>query len=69
MIYVIVNENPMGQRWWTGTGNRWSEERPDAKEFKVWTAAAAALDDLFNAYPASPAAQRAKIVEEEKARV
>lgn len=64
IVFVIVNENPMGKRFWTGVGNKWSEERPDAQEYATWREANNAVELLFEAYPTSPAAQRATIVEE-----
>lgn len=64
-VYVVQARKIMGVLYWTGSGNRWSDERPDAQEYATWREATNAIDLLFEAYPTSPAAQVAKVGEEE----
>jgi hypothetical protein len=66
-VYVVQARKVMGVLFWTGSGNRWSDERPDAQEFRTWREASNAVGLLFEAYPTSPAAQVAEVAEEETA--
>lgn len=66
-VYVVQARKVMGVLFWTGSGNRWSDERPDAQEFRTWREASNAVALLFEAYPTSPAAQVAEVAEEETA--
>lgn len=61
--FVLVNENPLGRRFYVGSVNKWGEEYPDAMKFECWADALEALTKLEEAFPDSPAVQRAKIEE------
>lgn len=62
-MYVIVSDSGNGQRFWYVGGKHWSDERPDAKEFKSKAVAVDIIRDMQLKYPPHLTWSKAKVVD------